>query len=498
MRTYLLDILNRYNRFSENLDVKTILCNKSWLIFNDTGDKELYIFQENGSLIASVNGNVFNGNWQYISANKSIIISFKEKSYMLHPSFFDKTIFALQQDGTNRYAFMIDEKQSQFFRPKSLTELNSYFGDTERKRIEEEQHRKKLWAEQQKEIEQRRIEKEHRERIKKQEEEVQQYKNRKRLDYWEQNQNSILQEDSFYQELCSSKKKWEQREVIFIIGTLIGFFLINIGIFSWGIILMPVCGSLFIMTFLLYYPYTEIREYKEKIKQNVLNGDFDNYIFERNHQGINLTEDTFENIDDFEARIKKTKQEAEKIKKERDKNKKEEEWKDYLRQREKKDFERIEKHRIEREQKEKELKRLKEEENLKKGKEVKKNEELRKKDERRKWLKEEAYNIQCKLNSNNDARELAKQISLEVKFHNAQSNLGFKVNWTCPNKAYKEISLVINNGSDVLLYEHLAFIGCQTIELEEIKSLVRITLRIVWLDIPVYKIILIDKEYESI
>ena len=31
---------------------------------------------------------------------------------MLHPSFFDKTIFALQQDGTNRYAFMIDEKQS--------------------------------------------------------------------------------------------------------------------------------------------------------------------------------------------------------------------------------------------------------------------------------------------------------------------------------------------------------------------------------------------------
>lgn len=104
MRTYLLDILNRYNRFSENLDVKTILCNKSWLIFNDTGDKELYIFQENGSLIASVNGNVFNGNWQYISANKSIIISFKEKSYMLHPSFFDKTIFALQQDGTNRYA----------------------------------------------------------------------------------------------------------------------------------------------------------------------------------------------------------------------------------------------------------------------------------------------------------------------------------------------------------------------------------------------------------
>lgn len=87
MKTYLLDILSRYNRFSENLDVKTVLCNKSWWIFNDSGDKELYIFQENGSLIASVNGNVINATWQYIAANKSLVISFKEQSYMLHPSF---------------------------------------------------------------------------------------------------------------------------------------------------------------------------------------------------------------------------------------------------------------------------------------------------------------------------------------------------------------------------------------------------------------------------
>lgn len=51
MKTYLLDILNKYNRFSENLDVKTILCNKSWLVFNDTGNKELYIFQEMVTLL---------------------------------------------------------------------------------------------------------------------------------------------------------------------------------------------------------------------------------------------------------------------------------------------------------------------------------------------------------------------------------------------------------------------------------------------------------------
>ena len=149
MKTYLLDIPNRYNRFSKNLDVKTILCNKSWLIFNDSGDKELYIFQENGSLITSINGSVINATWQYISANNSLVISFKEKSYMLHPSFKDDVIFALQQDGTERFVFMIEENQSNFFHPKSLKELTAYFENKERRNIEKRQQEKRILLEQQ-------------------------------------------------------------------------------------------------------------------------------------------------------------------------------------------------------------------------------------------------------------------------------------------------------------------------------------------------------------
>ena len=87
MKTYILDSINRLKRYGENLDAKTILCNKSWQIFNDTGEKELYIFQENGDILLSTNGIVSQGKWQYISANKSILISVKDKSYMLHPSF---------------------------------------------------------------------------------------------------------------------------------------------------------------------------------------------------------------------------------------------------------------------------------------------------------------------------------------------------------------------------------------------------------------------------
>ena len=148
MKTYLLDIPNKYHRFSKNLDVKAILCNKSWLIFNDSGDKELYIFQENGSLITSVNGSVINATWQYISANNSLVISFKGQ-HMLHPSFKDDIIFALQLDGTDRFVFMIEESQSYSFHPKSLKELTAYFANKERRSIEERQQEKRIMLQQQ-------------------------------------------------------------------------------------------------------------------------------------------------------------------------------------------------------------------------------------------------------------------------------------------------------------------------------------------------------------
>ena len=136
MKTYLLDALNKFQRFSENLDVKTILCNKAWLIFNDSGDKEVYIFQEDGTLLVSVNGEVSNAAWQYVSANKSLIISSDGHSYMFRPSFMDDVIFALQQDGTNKFAFMIHEEQSKYFHPKSLAELNAYLEEKVQKRLE--------------------------------------------------------------------------------------------------------------------------------------------------------------------------------------------------------------------------------------------------------------------------------------------------------------------------------------------------------------------------
>lgn len=61
---------------------------------------------------------------------------------MLRTAFVDENILAFQLDGTDRYAFMIDENNKALFAPKTLEELNTYLVDKldkeKQKRIEQQ------------------------------------------------------------------------------------------------------------------------------------------------------------------------------------------------------------------------------------------------------------------------------------------------------------------------------------------------------------------------
>lgn len=271
MRTYLLDILNRYNRFSENLDIKTVLCNKSWQIFNNTGYKELYIFQEDGSLIASSKGNVTNATWKYIPANKSLIISFKEQSYMLHPSFLDNLLFALQKDGTEEYLFMINEEHSNTFQPKSLNDLAFYL-----KRQKEAEKKKQLQHEQAIRAERQRIQEENR---------LKHYKEQWiacRSQLWEQQRCKILNSSLEYQTALKNRMKWRIIKLItFLIMIACWTWFISYGVdymnktrtgswWAWTIIIIQILsGVAFFIE--LFPPYKTPTRYEEELKQNFIN-----------------------------------------------------------------------------------------------------------------------------------------------------------------------------------------------------------------------------------
>ena len=319
MKTFLLDSFNRYKRFSEELDVKTILCNKSWLIFNDCGDKELYVFQENGSLIASVNGNVTNAKWQYIPANKSLVVSFREQSFMFHPSFINNVIFALQQDGTERFAFMINEEQSESFYPKSLKELNNYFEGIERKRIEAEEQEKRWLIEQQRK-EQQRIEEEYK---RQQQYRIEQERLRQEEARRAEEERRIEQE-----KLAKTKKENDilKQYKLFLAAKVLCYILIasiqaTLTILAYN---TSTDGTwLIVPTIVLYISY-------------------------RLHKAI---------ISWLRRRILSNHLQTKKKKKEKEDRKRKEEWEEYKKQRDQRDFERIEKYRMERERQEKRMRR---------------------------------------------------------------------------------------------------------------------------------------------
>lgn len=151
MKTYLFETLNRYKRFSESLDAKAVLSNKAWIVFNDEGEKQVYIFQEDGTVLITTNGIGSVKTWKYIPANKSILINGDGNRFvMLRTAFVDENILAFQLDGTDRYAFMIDENNKALFAPKTLEELNTYLVDkldTEKQKQIEQQNKDNELAE---------------------------------------------------------------------------------------------------------------------------------------------------------------------------------------------------------------------------------------------------------------------------------------------------------------------------------------------------------------
>ena len=110
MKTYILDTIERFKRYSQKLDVKTILCSKAWYVLNEDGDTENLVFQEDGSVLVSINGSTTKHTWQYIPQNNSLNIMHSEKEgTMLKPAFMDGKILAFNKIGTKECMFLVDD-----------------------------------------------------------------------------------------------------------------------------------------------------------------------------------------------------------------------------------------------------------------------------------------------------------------------------------------------------------------------------------------------------
>lgn len=154
MKTFLLSIPNSIRNWSNSLDAKTVLCSRSWLVFNDEGVKESYIFQKDGTLIASHNGKVTRAKWEYLAVNGSLLIENpSDATYLLKPAYYDEKVLALQVDGTESVALMIEEQHAVELALESVERANLYitnrteFDNQQRERKEAEDAKEKARVE---------------------------------------------------------------------------------------------------------------------------------------------------------------------------------------------------------------------------------------------------------------------------------------------------------------------------------------------------------------
>lgn len=130
MKTFLLEIIPKIQRFSQKLDNLTVLTNKHWvLIDEELNRKVVFIFREKGNqLLISENGKIEKGVWEYLG-NNSLLIDRNDGSYLFKHGFIDDNVLALKVDGKEEYALLVNEYKFDN-KINSLTTILQFLNDT--------------------------------------------------------------------------------------------------------------------------------------------------------------------------------------------------------------------------------------------------------------------------------------------------------------------------------------------------------------------------------
>jgi hypothetical protein len=107
MREHIKNLVERLSLYSDKLDKIALVADKKWVLIDEDGNQQTYIFERNGDLVMSKNGAVKMGKWKFYPEAKSIKIDRIEDQILLNQAFFDKAVMVLKYDGINNNDFLI-------------------------------------------------------------------------------------------------------------------------------------------------------------------------------------------------------------------------------------------------------------------------------------------------------------------------------------------------------------------------------------------------------
>jgi hypothetical protein len=98
LKLYLQNLIPRLQQFSKSLDKKELFVDKSWVLIDEENDRHQYIFERDGNLIMSFNGQVIQGSWRYIAASDALLLNRRVDEVLLKSAFVDNGIMLLRMD----------------------------------------------------------------------------------------------------------------------------------------------------------------------------------------------------------------------------------------------------------------------------------------------------------------------------------------------------------------------------------------------------------------
>jgi hypothetical protein len=99
MKPIIEQLINNYKEHNKSLSRTKLLLNHPWTLVDDNDNTIKYIFKKGGHILASENGEVKEGTWEYLSEAKSLYLKFEDSKILYNEIHFQDAILVLSKDG---------------------------------------------------------------------------------------------------------------------------------------------------------------------------------------------------------------------------------------------------------------------------------------------------------------------------------------------------------------------------------------------------------------
>ena len=163
MKHFPLNSIKKIKKRSQQLDAESVLSNKSWYVFSDTGEKIVFMFRSNAELLIVVNGKVSKGGWILIPHN-DLFIDMGTEFYLYNIALVENQLLILNLKESNDYLILIEDGFMNQLALNSIDRIDNYLeniyiieAELEQRRIEKIRQETIRLEEEKKQEEQERI-----------------------------------------------------------------------------------------------------------------------------------------------------------------------------------------------------------------------------------------------------------------------------------------------------------------------------------------------------